>query len=411
MTKTGLVIGSCAYMAPERLSGKPGGPASDVYSLTCLLYECLTGRAPFEAGDLRAGDERAHVLAAAAPERRRGRGSTPRSTTSSPRGWRRIPPTGTASAGELAGRPPLRCTTARARRAHRRAQVPPHGTRQFPAFDPRPNPTGYVPQPPPRRRPPAAQAGTVRPDAGGAAGRRRSRRSRWPPVLAAVVVFTGGSGGSAAADAARRAARRRPRDDDGAVAARGVVGTVHHDDHKSPSPTAAVTGLSDIDAQGFVGHAARCDAGSTLVAAIRTASSLAVVCQTSPGSYYYHGERLRDGANVQLANATPVRRRVRRDEPGRRRAVSGAARRADHLEQRARRLGGGGAGVRRGLGGGLRGCLTVTPGVCGSDRMSRSCGGRGSRTTSRLSCSPRSARRCFRSFVPSAVTDRPTAST
>src|SRR5260370_39565622 len=39
-------------MAPERLSGQAGGPASDVYSLTCLLYECLTGRAPFEGGDL-----------------------------------------------------------------------------------------------------------------------------------------------------------------------------------------------------------------------------------------------------------------------------------------------------------------------------------------------------------------------
>src|SRR4029079_17910817 len=75
---------------------------------------------------------------------------------------------------------------------------------------------------------------------------------------------------------------------------------------KSPSPTAAVTGLSDVDAQGFVGHAARCDAGSTLAAAIRTASSLAVVCQTAPGSYYYHGERLSDGANLQLANAVPA---------------------------------------------------------------------------------------------------------
>jgi serine/threonine-protein kinase len=41
------------------------------------------------------------------------------------------------------------------------------------------------------------------------------------------------------------------------------------------------------------------------VAAIRTANSLAVVCESGPGSYYYHGERLRDGANVQLANAVP----------------------------------------------------------------------------------------------------------
>ena len=31
VTKTGLVIGSCAYMAPERISGARGGPAADIY--------------------------------------------------------------------------------------------------------------------------------------------------------------------------------------------------------------------------------------------------------------------------------------------------------------------------------------------------------------------------------------------
>lgn len=64
--------------------------------------------------------------------------------------------------------------------------------------------------------------------------------------------------------------------------------------------------MSDVDAQGFVGHAARCDAGSTVAAAIRTVSSLAVVCQTAPGSYYYHGERLRDGANLKIDDAVPT---------------------------------------------------------------------------------------------------------
>ena len=53
VTVTGLLIGSSAYMAPERFNGERGGPASDVYSLSCLLYEALTGRAPFEAADLR----------------------------------------------------------------------------------------------------------------------------------------------------------------------------------------------------------------------------------------------------------------------------------------------------------------------------------------------------------------------
>jgi serine/threonine-protein kinase len=48
VTKADLVMGSCAYIAPERLNGQPGGPTADVYSLACLLYECLVGRAPFE---------------------------------------------------------------------------------------------------------------------------------------------------------------------------------------------------------------------------------------------------------------------------------------------------------------------------------------------------------------------------
>ncbi len=33
---------------------------------------------------------------------------------------------------------------------------------------------------------------------------------------------------------------------------------------------------------------------------------MAVICETSPGTYQYRGERLRDGANVQLANAVPA---------------------------------------------------------------------------------------------------------
>jgi hypothetical protein len=75
----------------------------------------------------------------------------------------------------------------------------------------------------------------------------------------------------------------------------------------SPSTSATpLPGMPGTDAQGFVDHSARCDAGSTPAAAIRTANSLAVVCETAPGSYYYRGERLSDGANLQLANAVPA---------------------------------------------------------------------------------------------------------
>jgi serine/threonine-protein kinase len=74
----------------------------------------------------------------------------------------------------------------------------------------------------------------------------------------------------------------------------------------SPSTSATpIPGVSGTDAEGFVGHTARCDAGSSPAALIRTANSLAAICETSPGSYYYRGERLRDGANLQLSNAVP----------------------------------------------------------------------------------------------------------
>ena len=53
MTMTGVLIGSSAYMAPERFGDDPVGPPADIYALTCLLHECLTGRPPFEAGDVR----------------------------------------------------------------------------------------------------------------------------------------------------------------------------------------------------------------------------------------------------------------------------------------------------------------------------------------------------------------------
>lgn len=48
LTVTGYQVGSFAYMAPERLSGDQQATSSvDVYALTCVLYEALTGRQPF----------------------------------------------------------------------------------------------------------------------------------------------------------------------------------------------------------------------------------------------------------------------------------------------------------------------------------------------------------------------------
>jgi serine/threonine-protein kinase len=44
------VMGTPAYVAPERFEGLPATPASDVYSLGVLLYHCLSGRLPWRAG-------------------------------------------------------------------------------------------------------------------------------------------------------------------------------------------------------------------------------------------------------------------------------------------------------------------------------------------------------------------------
>jgi hypothetical protein len=70
------------------------------------------------------------------------------------------------------------------------------------------------------------------------------------------------------------------------------------------SASAGLAGMTGMDGQGFVGHTTRC-ADGTVVAAIQTSQSMAVICETSPGTYQYRGERLRDGANLQLSNATP----------------------------------------------------------------------------------------------------------
>ncbi|MFG2940714.1 WD40 repeat domain-containing serine/threonine protein kinase [Streptomyces sp. NPDC048282] len=72
LTRTGVVIGSAPYMAPERYEGRSGDPSSDLFSLGVSLFEAVEGYSPF-AKETRTGTVTAILVGPLPVMRRAGR--------------------------------------------------------------------------------------------------------------------------------------------------------------------------------------------------------------------------------------------------------------------------------------------------------------------------------------------------
>ena len=101
VTRSGTVLGSAAYMAPEQLEGADVGPATDVYALAAVCFEALAGR---KARDGRTPVEIAHSVATTPPPdvRALAPGLPAATSRALARGMAREAAERPASAGELA---------------------------------------------------------------------------------------------------------------------------------------------------------------------------------------------------------------------------------------------------------------------------------------------------------------------
>jgi serine/threonine protein kinase len=172
LTRTGTVMGTARYLAPEQVNGRPTDPRTDVYALGLLMFEALVGHPPF-GGDTDIATAMARL------------------TTSAPAVRAERPEVSQALDDVihrcLARQPAARFGSAAAvRDALDRARFDPTGAIPRPA-DPRGAPTPRPPAPPAHTGPTSPQPVPVP-----AAPVRRRRRLGWLWVLLLLIVATAG---------------------------------------------------------------------------------------------------------------------------------------------------------------------------------------------------------------------------
>lgn len=69
LTREGLVVGTPAFLAPEQAQGGHVGPAADIYSLGCVLYEMLTGQLVFRGSHMNVLTQHIYVAPVSPRER------------------------------------------------------------------------------------------------------------------------------------------------------------------------------------------------------------------------------------------------------------------------------------------------------------------------------------------------------
>ncbi|OBH51297.1 hypothetical protein A5686_12360 [Mycobacterium sp. E2479] len=291
VTKTGAIIGTLAYMAPERFTDGIADARADIYSLACMLHECLTGAQPYP-GDSAEQQITAHLTL-----------SPPKPSNLNPnvpaafddviaRGMAKRPADRFASAGQLARAAGDAAACYQAPTAYASVPRRPVGTREFSAQWPNPEGSGYTPYADHLHAPPPLE--------------RKLGRARVVLLVGAVAAFV-----AAALIAALLIVRNNQGSPPSASEATSLTAPSTSETTESSTirPSFTTTSkppitLPDTDAQGFVGYpAARCDPGNTLTLMARTTQSLVVICQIGPANYYYRALRLSDGASIELTNA------------------------------------------------------------------------------------------------------------
>jgi eukaryotic-like serine/threonine-protein kinase len=216
ITRSGVVLGTAAYMAPERLDGQPGGPPVDVYATAAMAFEMLSGRKAVTGKT--AMEVARRVMEAPPPDLRELVPDTPpRAAEVLKRGLAKDPDERPASAGELV----RELSAAYAEAAEPVAEPATSATAPLAAAEPA-KPAAVVE----RVAATAPREPSTRERVGAPPPGERPRRNWLLPlglaliaaVIAAVLLFSGGDDGGSDKTAATKAApadKENPKTDQG----------------------------------------------------------------------------------------------------------------------------------------------------------------------------------------------------